>query len=369
MLWDDIAAWGRGPADQADAELATLRAEADQLVGDLDAACARIAELEAATSLKPALRGLVTTNPAYLSKIPYAEFCSSKPRWSDIEIAPGVYDFAAVDAMLAANPTVKFRLRFMAGIHAPQWVKGRSGGAIQHDPNGPNGGTGLVPRFWTDAYFVDYMAFMRAVAEKYEGNPQVVEIPNSLTTTVYAEPFILAADAATIDRYWQAGYRRDLVEANLRRSVDWMMTLFPTTRVSLAGHGKWEYIVQGADPFDGKFASSWPDERTILNELSAAYGPRLVIEDHGLGPEDAYYPTGEPRDTATNLYSYMSGLRDTDQTYGWQFTLNGGSMVTAAEHGVAMGACFLEYAAFEQLDPVKRRQIHDALLANSEGKP
>jgi hypothetical protein len=29
-----------------------------------------------------------------------------------------------------------------------------------------------------------------------------------------------------------------------------------------------------------------------------------------------------------------------------------------------MGACFLEYAAFQALDVVKRRQVHDSLLAN-----
>lgn len=370
---DDIASAVKPIADALDAELAAARSDVSEwrsrcetIEADLSDACDRIGELEAqiatADDLKPGLRGLVTTNPAYIPNIPYAEFASTKPRWKDIETAPGVYDFAAVDAMLAAYPSIKFRLRFMAGIHAPDWVKARSGGAIQHDPSTPNGGSGLVPRFWTENFFFDYMAFMRAIADRYEDNPQVVEIPNSLTTTVFAEPFILAADSATIDRYWAAGYRKEKVEQNLRASVDWMMDLFPTTRISLSGHGKWEHIV------DGKFSASWPDERTVLNELSATYGARLVIEDHGLGPDDTA-GTPQPRETATRWYDYMAGLRDTEQTYGWQFTLNNGSMATAADMGVAMGACFLEYAAFQALDETKRRQVHDALLANGAGKP
>jgi hypothetical protein len=354
--------------DLADAKTRAYAAEARcaELTAENAALEARVAEL---TPLKPALRGLITTQPDYLDTIPYAEFGSMKLRWNSIEKSPGVYDFTALDATLAAHPDIKFRVRFMAGIHSPEWVKDRSGGAVYHQPDQANGGTGYVPRFWTEAYYSDYMALMAAVADRYEDNPQVVEIPNSLTTTVYAEPFILAADAATIDRYWQAGYRKDLVESNLRRSIAAMMDMFPTTRISLAGHGKWQFIVQGPNgPGDGKYAASWEDERALLNELSALYSKRLVIEDHGLGPEDAYYPTGEPRETATSLYAYMSGLRDTEQTHGWQFTPNGGSIEVAAEHGVAMKACFLEFAHFPIAEP-KRRQIHDTLLANAAGKP
>lgn len=374
----------RAAVTEAEAEIATLRndlaaqrvrtAAAEDGIAALNA---RIAELEALApaarprALKPGLCGLITTNPDYVAgNIPYATFASTKPRWKDYNPSPEVYVWSGVDNMLAKHPDLRFRLRFMAGIHAPDWAKARSGGAIQHEPNQSNGAAGMVPRFWTRSYFDDYMAFMAAVADRYESNPQVVEIPNALTTTAYAEPFILAADAATIDRYWAAGYRRDLVEQNLLRSVHAMMDLFPTTRVSLACHNKWEFIVQGSGgPGDGQAASSWPDERTILNDLIDTYGPHLVLEDHGLGPTDPWFPVGEPRETADPLYAYMSGLRATPQTYGWQFTLNNGSMPVAADHGVAMGACFLEYAAFTALEPTLRRATHDALLANAAGKP
>jgi hypothetical protein len=372
----------KAQADAADAEIARLTVELNQALVAWESSDdrvdalerqiitleARIAELEAG-NLKPGLRGLIVTQPDNLDMVPYAEFGSVKLRWNSIEIAPGVYDFGLLDSVLNDHPDIKFRVRFMAGIHAPQWVKDRSGGAVQHYPSTPNGGSGMVPRYWTPAYLTDYMTLMRAVADRYETNPQVVEIPNSMTTTVYAEPFILGADAATIDRYWQAGYTKDAHEAGLRLSILGMMSLFPTTRISLAGHSKWQFIVQGTGgPGDGKAASSWEDERTLLNDLSATYGKRLVLEDHGLGPNDTA-PFDESRETAKSWYAYMAGLRSSEQTYGWQFTLNGGSMETAADMGVAMGACFLEFAAFAAIPEPKRRQVHDALLANAGGKP
>jgi hypothetical protein len=353
------------------AENADLNAEADTYaaeITDLRERIAnlreRIANLEAQlTALKPGLRGLVTTNPAYVANnIPYAEFASTKPRWADCNPAPGVYNFGALDNMLATYPNLKFRLRFMAGKHAPDWVKGRSGGAIEHAPNTATGDTGLVPRFWTEAYFEDYMAFMAAVAEHFEDNPQVVEIPNSLTTTIYAEPFILNADPATVTRYWNAGYRFDAVANNLRLSVVEMMALFPTTRISLAGHGKWERII------DGKMNYDWPVLRATYNELIDTYGPRLVLDDHGLGADDTP-GVPQPRETATSWYNFMAGLQDTDLTYGWQFTPKDYSMTVAAEMGVRMGARFLEFAGFDRIPEPTRRQIHEALLANAEGKP
>ena len=316
--------------------------------------------------LKPALRGLVVTQPTALGTVPYAEFGSMKLPWNTIETKPGIYDFSAIDAAMDQHPGVRFRLRFMAGIHAPQWVKDDSGGCVLVEPDSVNGGTGCAPRFWTDAFHADYVALMQAVAARYEADPQVVEIANSECTTIFAEPFILGASSTSVDRLWQAGYTKQGHETCLRRSTSAMMSLFATTRVSLAGHSKWQFILQGrGGPGDGLYAASWEDERVILNDLSSAYGSRLVLDDHGLGPDDTVCPTpGQARETATSWYCYLAGLHTTSSTYGWQFTLNGGSMATAADAGVAMGACFLEYAAFQALDQAKRRQVHDGLLAN-----
>jgi hypothetical protein len=254
----------------------------------------------------------------------------------------------------------------MAGINAPTWVKDDSGGCVLIEPNSVNGNTGCTARYWTDSFHNDYLALMRAVANHYESDPQIVEITNSECTTVYSEPFILGADSASVDRLWRAGYTKQGHATCLRQSTAAMMNLFPTTRISLAGHTKWQFIVQGpGGATDGAYAASWDDERAMLNELNNLYGSRLVLDDHGLGPDDPICPTpGQSRQTATSWYCYMSGLHASPSAYGWQFTLNGGSMTAAADAGVEMGACFLEFAAFQSIDVTKRREVHEDLLAN-----
>ncbi|WP_281271701.1 hypothetical protein [Nocardioides immobilis] len=42
-------------------------------------------------------------------------------------------------------------------------------------------------------------------------------------------------------------------------------------------------------------------------------------------------------------------------------------MSDAAWAGIDMGACYLEYAAFQQLSEDERRQVHDALVGNCPG--
>jgi hypothetical protein len=120
-------------------------------------------------------------------------------------------------------------------------------------------------------------------------------------------------------------------------------------------------------PSDGMYGASWEEERRVPNELTTRYGRRLDLEDHGLGPDDQVCPTpGEYLQTASSWYCYLSGLHSLPAAYGWQFTLNGGSMAEAADAGVGMGACFLEFADFQSLDQAKRRQVHDDLVANCE---
>ena len=309
---------------------------------------------------KPALRGLVVTEPRKLRTVRYAGYASMKLRWDAVETRPGVFDFSAIDRALDNHPQVRFRLRFKAGIHAPRWVKEDAGGCVWITPDSPNGDSGCAARFWRRSYHQDYGRLMRAVAKRYEHDWQVVEIPNSQCTTIYAEPFILGADGASVKRLWRAGYTKHRHARCLRRSTHQLMSLFPRTRISLAGHSRWQYIVEWR-----RRAASWRAERKLLNRLIGTYGKHLVLDDHGLGPDDRECRTpGQPRRTAGSWYCYMAGLHRSPVRYGWQFTLNGGAMTEAADAGVAMGACYLEYAAFDALSPTKRRKVHDALRAN-----
>jgi hypothetical protein len=320
------------------------------------------------TTLKPFPKGLVTTDPTSINLYPYASYVTIKSvNWAQVEPSPGNYDWSSIDntinATKAKNPNAKFRIRLYSGRQAPDWIKNIGGPCVQIEPDSVNGGSGCVPRFWTDAYIDRYETLMDAFAAKYERNAAVVDLVNSACSTIFAESFILGADTASVDRLWQAGLTEAGHRNCLNRTTAKMMQAFPTSRVTIAGHGKWQIIVQGPNGAgDGARADSWEKERELLNGWRTTYGEKLVVEEHGLGPTD-YCAPGQNVLTASSFYCWFASL---PSPKGLQFTLNGGSMETAATNGVNMGACFLEYAAFQAITEPRRQEIHNQLLGNCD---
>lgn len=307
--------------------------------------------------LKPALGGLVVTEPGTLSTVPYAEFGTVTTTWSEVEPDQGSFDFSSIDAVLDEYPDIKFRLRIRTGRDAPYWLKQATGGCITVHPSTPNGATGCTAKYWDESFLDHFSVLMQEVARRYEDDAQVVDVANSACSTAYAEPFILGVDERSLRLLDDAGLTKAKHEACIVGSTAAMMSAFSRTRISLAGHSAWEFT-------DGR---SWEAERTLLNELLASHPGRLVLEDHGLGPDDEVCPVpGEPAESAASWHCYLAGLPSAETPHGWQLTLNDGSMSTAVWAGIEMGACYLEYAAFQQLSESERREAHEALLDNCQ---
>jgi hypothetical protein len=306
-------------------------------------------------ALKPALAGLVVTEPHSLDTVPFAGFGTITTNWEDVEPSAGSFDFSAIDQTLADHPGVKFRIRIRTGRDAPYWVKLATGGCVTVHPSTENGATGCTTRFWRAPFLRHYSGLMKEVARRYEADPQVVDVANSACSTAYAEPFILGVDDRSLALLEKAGLTTEKHRDCIVGSTEAMMSVFSRTRISLAGHGAWEYV-------DGR---SWEAERDLLNELRERYPYRLVLEDHGLGPEDEVCPIpGQPPEEAKTWHCYLAGLPPGETPHGWQLTLNDGSMSDAVWAGVEMGACYLEYAAFQQLSEEEREEVHDALVGN-----
>jgi hypothetical protein len=305
--------------------------------------------------LKPALVGLVVTEPPALATVPYAEFGTITTTWSEVEPGQASFDFSAIDEILSEDPDIRFRLRIRTGSDAPYWLKQATGGCITVQPSTDNGASGCIAKYWDEAFLQHYSVLMAEVARRYEKDWQVVDVANSACSTAFAEPFILGVDDESLELLEDAGLTTTKHRDCIVGSTAAMMSSFTRTRVSLAGHSAWEST-------DGR---SWEAERDLLNELRESYPGRLVLEDHGLGPDDEVCPVpGEPAATAGTWHCYLAGLAPGDTPHGWQLTLNDGSMSTAAWAGVAMGACYIEYAAFQQLSADERGEVHDALLGN-----
>ncbi len=305
--------------------------------------------------LKPALAGLVVTEPSALTTVPYARFGTINTDWAEVEPVRGSFDFSAIDAKLSAHPDIRFRLRIQTGKGAPTWLKQETGGCIVLYPATVNGETNCPARYWRRPFLKSFSLLMEAVAGRYEDGWQVVDVANGACSTAYAEPFILGVDDTSLAALAEAGLTRSSQRACIVRSTEAMMSSFTRTRVSIAGHGSWEFV-------DGR---SWTEERDLLNDLLERYPGRLVLEDHGLGPDDDVCPSpGEDSQTADSWHCYLAGLSAAVTPHGWQLTLNGGSMSTAAWAAVEMGACYVEYAAFQQLSTDDRQTVNDALVDN-----
>jgi len=324
---------------------------------------------EGNSSLKPAMAGLVVTEPLALATVPYARFGTISTTWEQIEPREGEYDFSAISAVLDRHQGIRFRLRIRTGRSAPSWLKQDTGGCITVYPATENGASGCTIRYWRQPFLREYSRLMQEVARRYEGDWQIVDVANGACSTAYAEPFILGVDARSLAALADAGLTRRKQRACIVRSTEAMMSSFTTTRVSLAGHGAWEFVKQSPSgvnyEWEDLYGASWEAERAILNLLRERFPGRLVLEDHGLGPDDEVCAVpGEASDTADDWHCYLAGLPPAETPHGWQLTLNGGSMSTAAWAGVEMGACYLEYAAFQELSEDERREVHDALIGN-----
>jgi Beta-galactosidase len=294
-------------------------------------------------TLKEASSGLVLTSPNALRQYPFINNITIQSAgWADLEPRPGAYDFSPIDRVLQAHPEARARLRIYAGFRAPRWLDGVAGACVPVG-GGVSGRSGCAPRFWTDAYLDRFERFMAALAQRYEANPRVVEVINSACSTVFAEPFILGigSDRDSAQRLAAAGLNEASHRNCLERSTAAMARVFGSTRVVLDGHTKWQLVTS-----DGRRADSWEKERDLLNELRARYGAKLVVEDHGLGPEDSCIP-GQSLANAGSWYCWLASL---PAPKGFQFTLRGGSMSAAAANGVGMRACFLEFAGFTKID-------------------
>jgi hypothetical protein len=97
--------------------------------------------------------------------------------WNQIETAPGVYNWSAVDAAVAASSASGRRtmLRIDGGATSPSWVPNQLTFSFQ--PMGPQSyQTVTMPETWSATYLADFTTFIRAYGARYNGNPAVTRI-------------------------------------------------------------------------------------------------------------------------------------------------------------------------------------------------
>jgi hypothetical protein len=156
-------------------------------------------------------------------------------KWSDLEPlkGQGLAPNNPIDTALAADCTTPFRLRVLAGISVPDWVKSDSG--VVNVTNPFDGSSGTIGQFWTDPFKADYDNLQAELALKYDSKPNLDEVVVSRCSMFYPEPFLrgtsIPSNAANLAA---AGYSVAADHQCQQQEIDITLSAWKTARVGVS---------------------------------------------------------------------------------------------------------------------------------------
>ena len=148
--------------------------------------------------------------------------------WSQIETAPGVYNWSAVDAAIAASSGSgrKTMLRIDGGATSPAWVPDQL--TFRFKPMGPQPEqTVTMPKTWSTTYLADFTAFIRAYGARYNGDPRVTRV--EMAGGGYQGEMALPQWSGWIG----AGYTDTLMTSAWERLISTYKAAFPSKQLGM----------------------------------------------------------------------------------------------------------------------------------------
>jgi hypothetical protein len=197
-----------------------------------------------ADGIKPPVAGVVAINQ--LPAPPLRQDVSAvviEVAWRDLQpnAAPQVAANNPIDQALASvrqadaadGMTRGIRVRLLAGIDSPDWLKAIDGPPVSmSDPQG--GASGTVPRFWLPDFGTRYAQLQQLLAARYDSALEIREVTVSRCMTIFAEPFQRqASSSADVQALLAAGYSLSLDQTCQQEAVA-AHSVWRTTRSSLA---------------------------------------------------------------------------------------------------------------------------------------
>lgn len=321
----------------------------------------------AETALKPPIKGLMFRDdlpPQDLVKKDGTLIFDNSVvllRWKDLEPADGVFSTEAWNKINDfTSRGIRVRLRILAGIHAPDFVKqlggppvsgsgidcSRSGGIAVLNTVDNVGG--CVARFWTDQYLLQYEQLMQEIARRFDGTPEgalVLDVVDSACMTIYAEPFYRAHKSSdSHSRLYKAG----LTELNDKychnQAIDIHNRVFRYTRTSIA-FNNWEILTNSpTNEYRVSTTYGLQQAATFIAESRKKMGDKLVVQNNSLAEDPA---EGCPT-TALSINCYIKLFKQPKgfQTQTWiKLNSSPSTLYTALDNGLKVGASFAELPA------------------------
>jgi hypothetical protein len=316
--------------------------------------------LERATMPPPVDAGLIS---GIVATVPWAELQPTPngpiPAGNPIDVALNV---ARVFNKAHPATPIYVKIRVIAGIGAPDWVKTLGGFRPVAVTNSQSGQSGTVGPFWKPEYATAYSGLQARLAALYDNTPLVRDVTISGCMTVFAEPFQRDED---FSGFYAEGYTVAADQVCLRAQIDahrvWKHT---HQSLSVNPYRPWQASASGAltqSPYGADF---------VLQEMQycrSTLGPLCTLENNSIrssfiGMQDSAATQRSPQARQyALLYQNIEHLGPaiTFQTAG---PATVGDLPSVVRWAVSLGANSVEIGRL--YDQSTMRRDNASLLAN-----
>jgi hypothetical protein len=229
-----------------------------------------------------------------------------KVNWADLQPAPfgPIAPDNAIDRAIArvrqpdfAAVGMVLKLRVLAGIGAPEWVKSLGGSPIKYINNQPGGSVagGTIGRFWTADFGRAYDDLQTKLAAKYDGVPEIRELTVSRCSTIFDELFVRQpGDASNVSGLLAGGYTQAADQQCIAAAIK--------------AHDVWKHTTSDVDfsPFPNVTnPSAAPDlsfTESVMKVCRAMLGIRCGLQNNALSTDKLANPNFQ------SMYAAMKAL-------------------------------------------------------------
>jgi hypothetical protein len=260
---------------------------------------------------------------------------------------------------------VHLKLRVMAGIYAPDWVKRLDGFdpvAVSHVQTDREGTLGP---FWSPAYVDAYAELQKLLADRYDDEPLVRDNAISGCMTVFAEPF--QRDLSGFEQLYAQGYTVEADDSCLRAQVD-AHAVWQQTRQSLALNPFRPWTME-----DGTLGRADPDVDVTVSVMTycrTRLGAMCTLSNNSIRSDWAALL--DEGDAATSFLSQYAelyrGMQELGPPLSFQTAAPSrvGDLATTVEAAVSFGANAVEVPVSYEVEDMVRDNT--ALLDNPTGE-
>lgn len=179
--------------------------------------------------------GDATVFPSTVFSNPSISGVALRMNWMDVEPAPGQFDWETIDQVFTQAAGRKFVVLILVpGFGTPTWaLAGISTATFVRQYGRGAGQAQALPLPWDQAYLAAWFTFLKAVADRYGGNPAFRMISAAGPTSVSVEMSLPNAPA-DMKRWVELGYTPARYEAAWLATFQAYERIFPAQHISLA---------------------------------------------------------------------------------------------------------------------------------------